>query len=729
MSNSPDLPPFHPDSDTSALERLFADPTETAVTSLADSLLIVEDDPLIADSVIALLRSDERELAHAGSIQAAIHQLLARRFDLILLDYRLPDATGLQLMAWLREHERGEAVIIMSGEGSLDVVVGGLRHGACDYLHKPYHPDQLRQAVRSALQKLQLARLNEAMRARLEQSERLHRYVVESSQDLIYTLTPEGHISYINLRAETLLGAPRHKLIGQPGHTLLHDDNHESAGHALRERRTGMRSAANVEIRLRHHGSSQRRHVTVALNAMGIYAGPPAEPRFLGTYGVARDITERKQAEELIAFQAWHDQLTMLPNRALFKDRLELAIVQAQRRKSLLGVMFIDLDRFKLVNDSFGHSKGDLLLRLLAERLKRCLRRGDTLARQGGDEFTVLLPDLASADDAATIANKIFAELRLPFLLAGTEFRATISMGIAIHPRDGNSAEQLIQHADIAMYDIKSRGKNSFCFFTPGMDVALTQRVSLERELQRAVQQDELFLEYQPKYDVSARRVVGVEALLRWHHPQRGTIAPDAFIAIAEESSLIHQISDWVIRQATRQLALWHCSGYPQLQLSFNLSPRDFDRDDIVGRVLHAVSENRIPPGTLEVEITENSLLSNADHVCEKILQLRHAGVRVSIDDFGTGYSSLAYLNRLPVSSLKIDRRFVHELSQARPHHPIVSAIFGVAQGFGLHTIAEGVENEEQAAALQALGCHEMQGFHFGRPVAAEAISKTLTLQ
>lgn len=718
------------------LEQLFGEPAPPAASSGTARLLVVEDDPLLAQSLIELLAHPDRSFEHARTVGEAITTLKAQTFDLILLDYRLPDATGLTVMEWLCDAERSETVIIVSGEASPDAAIGGLRRGAHDYLQKPYHPDQMRRAVDNALRKTELERANERMRHQLEESGRLHRHLIEHSPDLIYTLTPEGRFAYVNLRVESLLGFRRDDLIGQHYEMVLWPDDHRQSHDAFRERRTGARAAANVEVRLRRHPAADGGHehaipyITVMLNAMGMYShskdGNVLQPRFLGTYGVARDISDRKHAEELIAYQAYHDQLTQLPNRALFQDRLELAMAQAQRRGATLGVMFIDLDRFKLVNDSFGHTEGDKLLRAIASRLKNCLRRGDTLARQGGDEFTALLPDLSSPEDAATIAGKILQELREPFPVAHTEFRATVSIGIALFPRDGNSAEALTQHADIAMYKVKSRGRNNACFFAAEMNVEHMERVTLERELARAVEQGELELEYQPKYSLSRRRMVGVEALVRWRHPQRGLIPPSEFIDIAEESGLIGPISEWVLNEACAQMARWRGMGHEQLQLAVNLSPRDFDRDNIVDDVFNTTQRHSLPPSSLDIEITESSLLRDTEGVARKVRQLRKQGYGVSIDDFGTGFSSLAYLQKLPVTSLKIDRSFVRELDGGNNRHPIVSAIAGVAHGFGLHVIAEGVETEQQVYALRAMGCDEMQGFYFGKPLPAAAITARL---
>lgn len=718
-----------------ALDGLFGEPAHPRPVALSHHILVVEDDTVLSRSVVELLADPSRILHCAATVGDAVSRLMEREYDLVLLDYHLPDATGLAVMEWLAGYRRNDAVIVVSGEDSFDAAIGALRRGACDYLRKPYHPDQLKRSVTNILAKVKLERSNDQMRSWLERSEQLHRYLVEQSLDLIFTLGTDGRFTYFNRRIESMLGFRREEVIGQHYAHFVWESERPDTSYVMRERRTGARASSNVELRLRRNAATLAAeddpYVTVVLNSMGMYsqAQPKQPPRFLGTYGVARDISDRKHAEEMIAFQAWHDQLTQLPNRALFKDRLELAIAQAQRRGATIGVMFIDLDRFKLVNDSFGHAEGDNLLRQISARIKQCLRRGDTLARQGGDEFIALLPDITCPEDAGIIARKVLDELHTPFQIAHTEFRASVSIGISLYPRDGTDAETLTRHADIAMYQIKTRGKNNFCYFSAEMNAAHILRITLERQLQHAIEHGELRLEYQPKYSVSRRRTIGVEALLRWQHAERGTISPSDFIGIAEESGLIQPISDWVLDEACAQLADWQRNGHDRLQLAVNLSPRDFDRDDIVDDIVTIATRHSLQRDTLEIEITENSLLKDAEGVAEKIRELRRHGFGVAIDDFGTGFSSLAYLQHLPVTSLKIDRRFVQALERGNNRHPIVSAIAGVAQGFGLHVIAEGVETEQQVYALRSMGCDEMQGYYFGRPLPADALSEHLQHQ
>jgi len=402
-----------------------------------------------------------------------------------------------------------------------------------------------------------------------------------------------------------------------------------------------------------------------------------------------------------------------------------LAIAQAQRRGGSLAVMFVDIERFKLVNDTFGHSEGDLLLRGIATRLKETLRRGDTLARLGGDEFTVLLPDINQPEDAEIIARKILDLMQMPFHLSHGEFRVSCSVGISIFPRDGNNAESLTQHADVAMYQVKRSGRNGFRFFDSDLNAHYRQRIELENDLRTALERDEFELFFQPQVSVSQRRVIAVEALIRWHHPIHGLLSPASFVQVAEEVGLINGISRWVVDRAARQLAQWREEGHRDLRMSFNLSPHDFDREGIVESIRECLETHKVPAAAMDVEITESVMMQDTAAVTAKVRRLRELGLGISIDDFGTGYSALAYLQKFPISSLKIDRSFVRDLD-APGTHPIISAIIGIARGFGLHLVAEGVETAAQAKMLRNLGCECMQGYYFARPAGPTEISRLL---
>lgn len=694
-------------------------------------ILLVDDDAPLRRTLPHVLAQPGRRFEECGTVADAIARLEHNRYDLILLDYRLPDGTGLDVLDWLANAGRPEAVVMISGEDAIDAAIGALRRGADDYVRKPYHVAQLQRAVQNVLHKALLEQANGVMSQRLKSSERLHRYLVESSPDFIFTLNPSGVFNYVNPRVEAMLGYSREQLLGKAFTTLLLDDDAIRVEAMLREAARGKRMHQVLELRLRrcdpNNGQPGASTVTVTLNAVPIHGRNAGDNNAApaGIYGVARDISERKRAEEIITFQAYHDQLTHLPNRILFKDRLELAIAQAQRRGGLLAVMFIDVDRFKRVNDTYGHSEGDRLLRVLAARLKETLRKGDTLARLGGDEFTVLLPDIAHPEDAETIAQKIHAALAAPFQLEHGDFHVTASIGIAVFPRDGDVAEQLTQHADIAMYQIKREGKNGFRFFDPDLNAHYRERISLENDLRSALQRNEFSLSYQPQISMTSGRLVGLEALLRWQHPTHGQIGPTAFIQVAEEVGLIREISHWVVDTATAQLAQWHARGHPGLRMSINLSSQDFDRDDTIDRVADCVARYGLTQDRFEVEITERVMMRDTADVIARIRRLRECGVGISIDDFGTGYSALAYLQKFPVSSLKIDRSFVNNLN-GQGTQPIISAITGIARGFGLHLVAEGVERPEQAHRLKDLGCDTMQGYLFSRAISADDVSRWL---
>lgn len=694
-------------------------------------ILIVDDEPRMRSSLRLILYGTGCDILECGNGREALAVLKSQEIALALLDINLPDISGLEIMEWIADFKMPTSVIMISADDSIDSAIRAMRSGAAEFVRKQSELEEIQHKVNSVLHRRSLERSHVLMTARLEQSERLHRFLVESSPDLIYTLDPDGCFMFINGRVESLLGYSRDELIGRNYATIVHEEDMDHALFAFTERRSDNRATSNVEVRLKCKNNIYRhfdsRHIVAMLSSIGIYdckqEGMDAQTkRFMGTYGVARDITERKIAEETINFQALHDQLTHLPNRRLFKDRLELSMTQSKRLGGMVGVMFIDLDRFKLVNDTYGHTEGDELLKSVAQRLRGCVRASDTLARQGGDEFTVLLPDLSHAGDAVLIAEKILDELRSPFDVAGQEFLATASIGIAVFPCDGESADVLLKNADIAMYKVKADGKNGYKFFTTDMSSCHHERISLENELRQAIQGQEFELHYQPQFSVSSGRIVGLEALVRWRHPVHGLLSPGSFIDMAEEAGLINGITDWVLSEACRQLTCWRDRGLGDIRMSVNVSPQEFNHNDVVERIASNVLRYGLPANALEVEITENLMLQDVTGVIEKIRQLRERGIRISIDDFGTRYSSLNYLRRFPINTIKIDQSFVRDLSHEQRVSPIIHAIIGIARGFGLHLVAEGVETAFQRDILHELGCDEMQGYLFSRPLpAAEA--------
>ncbi|MDQ3196327.1 MAG: EAL domain-containing protein [Pseudomonadota bacterium] len=703
----------------------------------SSKILIVDDEPRLRTSLRRLIAPHGYALDLCGSGSEAIANLQRARFDLILLDLVLPDMTGLDVMEFISGKRLDTTVIVVSGDTSINSAIGTLRRGAYDFIRKPYEPEELLKAIDNALRKRYLEKINRRISVKLEHSERSYRYLVDSSPDIIYTLNQQGNFSFLNDRIESLLGFARDELLGKHYTAIIHDEDCDRAAYVFNERRTGERGARNVELRLKCKQGSERyrlfatNYITVVLNAMGVYKnGGGVQPMlFAGTHGVARDISERKKAEDTISYQAYHDMLTDLPNRALFKDRLGLAITHAQRSGHLLAMMFLDLDRFKLVNDTLGHVKGDELLQAVAQRLKNTLRKGDTLARVGGDEFTLLLPEINSRDDAALIAQKVLDELRRPFLIEEQDIFSTVSIGIAVFPDDGDGIDDLIKNADMAMYHGKWEGKNNYQFYSKAMNVVFQQRLAGESELRKALDRDEFVLHYQPQVNIVSRKIIGMEALIRWQHPTRGLVSPAEFMPLAVETGLMPRISDWVLRHACAQLRSWREAGLPPVRVAVNLSPQDIEQSRFVEKVLGVLQDNYFEANALEIEITENVMMRDIENTMTKLSRLGALGVKIAIDDFGIHYASLNYLKKFPIHTIKIDQSFVQDITSDASDAPIITAIVAIAKGFRLNLIAEGVETLRQLEVIRALHCVEMQGFLFSAPLSPADATRILANQ
>lgn len=686
-------------------------------------VLLVDDESRLLRSLGDLLQGRGYCLTEAATGREALAHLSRVSFDLVILDLHLPDISGHEVMDFMSAHHIEVNVIVTSGASEIDAVIGALKRGAYDYLRKPYTREELLKTVDNALQQRRLQAENRHIALRLESSQRLYRYLVDSSPDIIYTLDHEGRFTFVNDRAYQLLGFSRDDLIGKHYSVLVHEDDMERANYVFNEGRGDRRVSRNVELRFKsERADSDPRTFSNELMMIGehekLHPTDTARRELMGTYGVARDMTERKRADELIAYQAYHDILTELPNRVLFKDRLGLALLQAKRNASSLAVMFIDLDRFKLVNDTLGHGVGDELLQQVAARLKDCLRRCDTLSRLGGDEFTAVLPELNDRQDAAVIAQKFIECLRLPFDLANQPVHISASIGIAIYPTDGNSVDELIRNSDVAMYHMKAQGKNGHAFFDPSMLDASSQKIALEHSLHLALEHGELEMYYQPQVDVKTKRIVGAEALMRWNHPQRGFLSAGEFLPFAEENGLMIPISDWMLRAICKDLLDWNALGGEPVRLSLNLSPQYLDRGDFFDKLQTELARHRIAPSQIEVEVTENICIRNPQTAIEQLDKLCQLGVSVAIDDFGTGYSSLSYLHRFPIHTIKIDRSFVMEIHDDAVAFPVVLAIISIARGLGLNLVAEGVETPVQERYLESAGCNTMQGYLYHKPMS-----------
>lgn len=434
------------------------------------------------------------------------------------------------------------------------------------------------------------------------------------------------------------------------------------------------------------------------------------------------DLSARKQAEERVRHMADHDALTGLPNRVLLQDRLHQAIAHAHRTQRRVATLFIDLDHFKNINDSLGHHIGDAVLQMASVRLQKCLREGDSVARLGGDEFVLSLPLLGDSSDAARVAQKALDTLAQPFIVERHELHLSGSIGISLYPDDGSDVETLMRTADTAMYHAKEMGRGNFQFFTPALNQAAQQRLDVSTRLRQALAQNEFVLHYQPQVDMESGMTFSTEALLRWQPPGKPAISCGAFIANAEESGLIVPIGEWALRQACRQLKIWHDAGYPELKMAVNLSPRQLEQAGFCSLVAQILVETGIPATALELEITESILLQRSDFNLAKLTRLSCMGIQLTVDDFGTGYSSLAYLQRFPVHALKIDQSFVRDIGKDPNDTALVTAIIAMAASLHLEVIAEGVETLQQAQFLLAHGCHEGQGFYYSKAVPADAL-------
>jgi diguanylate cyclase (GGDEF)-like protein/PAS domain S-box-containing protein len=446
----------------------------------------------------------------------------------------------------------------------------------------------------------------------------------------------------------------------------------------------------------------------------------------LGLCGIAQDITERKIAEERVAFLAYYDGLTGLPNRALLQDRLLKALASARRNGDLVAVLFLDLDRFKIINDSLGHSAGDALLRDVANRLNECAREQDTIARVGGDEFIIVVTQVASATNAAAVAERIVSSMCEEFVIQERSLNVRCSVGISLFPEHGTDSETLIKNADAAMYNAKDAGRNTFRFFTEELNVQVVERLMIENDLRRAIDRHELFLMYQPQVELATRKLIGLEALIRWQHPQLGLVPPDKFIRIAEQTGLIIPIGEWVLRTVCAQARYWQNRDLDAVSIAVNVSALQFRQDGFSALIRKILAETPLEAKYLELELTESILVTNADIMRLLVNELTAMGVRLSIDDFGTGYSNLSYLRQFPVSKLKIDRSFIRDVAINDDAAAIASAIINMAKSLNRMVIAEGVENEAQIEFLREHNCDELQGYYFSKPLLPAQVEDIL---
>jgi diguanylate cyclase (GGDEF)-like protein/PAS domain S-box-containing protein len=541
--------------------------------------------------------------------------------------------------------------------------------------------------------------------------------VFSSTEEGVVITDPDGVIIDVNAAFTGITGYSRAEAIGNTPR-LLRSDRQDAAFYAA------LWGSLNATGRWQGEIWNRRKSGEIYPEWLTINAVRDERGELVNFVAVFSDISGIKQSQAQLAHLAHHDPLTGLPNRLLFADRLGHALSRAQRDGSQLALLFIDLDRFKHINDSLGHLAGDGLLQEVARRFTAAVRREDTVARMGGDEFTLLLEDLRRPEDAAVLARKLLDALADPYTIAGRDLFVTASVGISLFPRDGATADELVRNADAAMYQAKDEGRNGYHFYRPELTATALQRVHLEADLRRALARGELTVHYQPQIDLGTGRLIGAEALVRWHHPEQGPIPPDRFIHLAEDTGLIIELGELVLRAACRQAVEWLASGVPIERIAVNVSAHQVQRSDFVATVRRALAETGLPPRHLELEVTESFIMGQAEAGIRALHALREMGLRLAVDDFGTGYSSLGYLKRLPIHMLKIDRSFVSNLDGDAEDLAIAKAIIALGRTLGLKVIAEGVEHDRQAGLLRAEGCHYGQGYLFGRPVEGAAFAR-----
>ena len=739
-------------------------------------ILLIEDEPIGAQTVALFLepiRWASASLETATTLREALARLRLEQFDLVISDLNLPDSEGLAtLQAVARACDR--LIIVVTANDDPGLREQALEHGAYDVLHK----GRLTQAALERLVRLATAQAGSVRP--LRDSETRFRKTFELAAAGMAHVGLDGGFLRVNRRLCEILGYAEGELVGRAVRELLpaaagqrrerrfvrkdcsevwldltvapvnSPDGVRQYDVAVIEDITARKQA---EARRAAHGRYQEalaafgqaalamrdaseltdealRTVRRALDTEEVaYAGGALRVNgalcdeaqsFLATAGSLLSTgLQRIESEMRVSFLAQFDPLTGLPNRALLADRFSQMILQAGRRGAMLGVLFLDLDDFKLVNDTLGRAGGDELLREAARRLQSAVRPGDTLARVSGDEFALVLADLARQEDAALVAEKLLERLAEPFILSGQETFVTASVGIAAYPADGGDAESLLGAADAAMVRAKQSGRNAYHFFTAAITQRTRARAQVALELRRAMERNEFDLAYQPKIDLASGAPCGAEALLRWNHPQRGVILPAEFVPVLEETGLIVPVGEWVLRRACEDLKAWQAAGLKVLPVAVNLSARQFRQQQLDARIRALVRNAGVDPRLIELEITESQLMQDPDHAIRVMQALREVGIRIAIDDFGTGYSSLSYLTRFPVAALKIDRSFVADALSDAADAAIVRTIIEMAHTLSFTVVAEGVETEAQRAFLRQFGCEQGQGFLFGEPMAA----------
>jgi len=686
-----------------------------------ECVLLIECQPADARLITNALKSDVQDGLQVESIKKlsdGVDRIHKGRVRGVIVDIEMPNGRGVEAFARLRAAAPHVPILILSGLENENVARQAVDCGAQDYLLKSnFDHFRLRRAVRLMIER-------HATEEKAYFQQRCAEVTLACSGDAVIISDSSQRVTHLNAPAELLTGWSHAEA---RGHSL-----NEILGDAACDKQAT--SAPAPSIASGPHGDTPCAETAILLRRDGVQLNIKTCSGYIrdrdgnvtGTVAVLHDLgAVRKQTLEL-SHAAQHDFLTGLPNRSLVNDRITQAISFAERYTKQLAVMFVDLDLFKRINDSLGHAMGDKLLQQVATRIVACVRRSDTVGRNGGDEFVVLLSQVGHEEDAVFIARKILSSLAAPYLIDQKQLQINASIGVSTYPGDGTDSETLINRADTAMYEAKKLGRNNCQFFRPEMQARVLEWQSLEGSLRCALERNEFMLMYQPKIALETGEISGVEALLRWKHPERGLIQPLKFVPIAEESGLIVPIGRWVLLEACRQARAWIDAGLPPMRIAVNVSALQFAAKDFLSSVRAALISTGIDPSNLELELTETVLMQDAESAVQTLRALKDIGVQLAVDDFGVGYSSFSYLRKFPLDALKVDRSFINDISSNADNAMILSALINIGKSLKHRVVAEGVETEEQLHFLQQEGCSEGQGYFFCRPVIAEKFAEFL---
>jgi diguanylate cyclase (GGDEF)-like protein/PAS domain S-box-containing protein len=688
---------------------------------VALKILLIANDPGAADEIRTALTAADGSSFDVEWVQLlsdGLERLSKRGIAAVLLELGLADSEGIETFDKLFDAASDVPILILGGNANEALAKEAVGRGAQDYL-LPGHLDSysLPRALRNAIER---KAVEDALYVEKERA----LVTLNSIGDAVLCTDISGNITYLNLVAESMTGWPREEAIGKPLAEVFQiidgatrQPARDPMEMAVAQNRTVGLTVDCVLIRRDGFESAIEDSAAPIHDRAG---------RVIGAVIVFHDVSAARAMSQQMTHSAQHDVVTNLPNRMLLSDRISQSISLARRQHRPIAVIFLDLDRFKYINDSLGHAVGDQLLQSISKRLLASVRNSDTVSRQGGDEFVILLSEISHPEDAATSARKILLSLNAPHSIDGHDLDIAGSIGISIYPGDGEDAETLIKNADTAMYHAKESGRNNFQFFKPEMNRQAVERQSLEASLRHAVERGEFLLHYQPKIDLLTGQITGAEALIRWQHPDRGLISPAQFVPIAEDCGLILPIGRWVLREACKQAHEWQDAGLPFKRVSVNVSATEFRAKTFLEDVSITLRESGLQACHLDLELTEGVLMQNAKSTASLLQELKRMGVHLAVDDFGTGYSSLSYLRQFPIDVLKIDQSFVRQISDDPNDSAIVRAIIDMGKNLKKRVIAEGIETQEQLALLQLWHCAEGQGYLFSRPVPAAQFAQFL---